>query len=406
MTERAVEARAFAAMSRRLDAGSDAPLAVAVSGGGDSIALLELAAAWARRVGRQVRVLHLDHRLNPDSGAWAEAVRSQAVRLGCACDVLAWEGSKPATGLPAAARAVRHALLADAARAAGARVILLGHTADDVREGEAMRAGGSSLGRVASWSPSPAWPEGRGLMLLRPLLETARAELRAWLGARELSWIEDPANADLRYARARARAAPLSAAQPHAEPSSVSGFFDSVSEGPVGLLRVRRADYADASDPERRRLLSAALVCGSGRSTPPRTDALARLDAALRGPGKVRATLAGARVEALADEVLIGRDRGRTGLPHAPLEPGRPLVWDGRAELTTAEAAAVAPLAGFAARLPAADRSRLAGIPPIFRPTLPVLLAGDRMELAEPGWLAFRRLQAALGLVAREADLP
>ena len=70
MTE-AVEARAFAALDRRLDPRAPRPLAVAVSGGGDSMALLHLSDAWAKRAGRALRVLTVDHGLNSESGRWA-----------------------------------------------------------------------------------------------------------------------------------------------------------------------------------------------------------------------------------------------------------------------------------------------------------------------------------------------
>src|SRR5690606_9178284 len=100
----------------------------------------------------------------------------------------------------------------------GARVILFAHTADDVAEGDRMRAEGSTLGRLRDWSPSPAWPEGRGLMLLRPMLDVSRSELRDWLRGQGADWIDDPANEDLRYARARARVA-----GPAARPGAAGG---------------------------------------------------------------------------------------------------------------------------------------------------------------------------------------
>src|SRR5262249_20884789 len=118
----------------------------------------------------------------------------------------AWEGAKPATGLPTAARGARHALLADAARTAGARVILMGHTRDDVLEAAVMRREGVRLGGLAEWSPSPVLPEGRGGFLFRPLLGVRRAALREILAQDGWTWIEDPANQDLRHPRARARA--------------------------------------------------------------------------------------------------------------------------------------------------------------------------------------------------------
>ena len=200
-----LDAAVGAVLDLRLCASSARPVAVALSGGGDSLALLLAADAWARRAGRDLIVLSVDHGLRPESAGWTAACAKVAARLELPFRALAWTGPKPTVGLPAAARAARHALLADAARAAGARVILIGHTADDVLEARRMRADGSSVPEPRAWSPSPAWPEGRGVFLARPLLGLGRADIRAWLSARGEAWIEDPANDDLAYARPRAR---------------------------------------------------------------------------------------------------------------------------------------------------------------------------------------------------------
>src|SRR6185437_3124426 len=81
----------------------------------------------------------------------------------------------------------------------------MGHTADDLLEAAAMRTEGSTVPDPREWALSPAWPEGRGVFVLRPLLETRRAELREWLSVRGETWIDDPANEDARFARSRAR---------------------------------------------------------------------------------------------------------------------------------------------------------------------------------------------------------
>ncbi|HZW16533.1 MAG TPA: tRNA lysidine(34) synthetase TilS, partial [Brevundimonas sp.] len=184
-------------------------MALALSGGGDSMALLAVAAGWASDHRRRVLALTVDHHLNPDSPGWTAFARDTALAAGADWRGLSWEGPKPVAGLPAAARAARHRLIADAARAAGARVVLFAHTADDVAEGDVMRAEGSTLGRLRDWSPSPVWPEGRGLMLLRPMLDVRRRELRDWLTGRGTDWIDDPSNSDPKYARSRARASLL-----------------------------------------------------------------------------------------------------------------------------------------------------------------------------------------------------
>src|SRR5205085_8990913 len=69
----------------------------------------------------------------------------------------------------------------------------------------AMREAGATMPDPHEWAPSPAWPEGRGVFLLRPLLGVRRAAIREWLEGRGERWIDDPANEDPRFARARAR---------------------------------------------------------------------------------------------------------------------------------------------------------------------------------------------------------
>jgi len=314
------------AMARRLDAESRAPLAVALSGGGDSLALLHLTVGWARAHGRPVLALTVDHGMHPESGGWTRDAGAKAVRLGCDWRALAWTGPKPVTGVQAKARAARHALLAEAARGAGARVLLMGHTLDDVAEGEAMRRGDApGLGRLREWSPSPAWPEGRGVMLLRPLLSVRRSALRAALIAQGAEWLEDPANTDPRFARVRARQALAdAAAAPPADPvdpdPAVPALARRVAFSPEGAV-VDRSAWIGAAGSVARPVLAAALLSVAGGVKPPRGRALDRLLATI-GAGQT-ATLAGCRIEA-GPSIRITRAPNRRGL--TPLAP-EPWTW-------------------------------------------------------------------------------
>lgn len=408
-----------AALDARLSPDADRPVAVALSGGGDSMALLHLAADWAGGRGRRLLALTVDHGLNPDSADWTAFAGRAARALGADWRGLSWGGPKPATGLPAAARAARHALLADAARAAGARVILMAHTADDRAESDWMRGQGATLGALREWAPSPAWPEGRGVMLMRPLLDVRRAELRAFLKARSASWLEDPANTDPRFLRSRARAA-LSADHPSSDGRKGSGRDDPAlragdegsayrrdAPGPhlwAGLLILTRAAPA--------RVLAAALLSASGGAAPPRGRRLAALHARIVSGADFTATLAGARVEAVGETVCIMREPGRRGLADLVLTPNEPLVWDGRFEITAFRPGwRVGPLKGRTAALADADRSVLNQIPASARPALPVLFRddGSRPVLAwrnaRTRCLVAARLVAAVGGIGHEGDL-
>jgi len=325
------------ALDRRLRRGTVRPIAVALSGGGDSLALTLIAAAWARAAGRPLLVLTVDHRLQPASAEWTAACATTAERLGAGFRALVWEGEKPTSGLPAAARAVRHALIADAAREARASVVLMGHTADDVAEARRMRAAGSTTPDPREWGPSPAWPEGRGVFLLRPLLGLARSDLRAWLTSRGETWIDDPANDDLRFARARARRSG-GPAPVRPEPVDAADLARACQDDGVGGLGVARALLRAAPTDAARRFVSAACVCAGGTARPPAGARVERLLARLAGHAAFTSGLAGARVAADASQVRFTREPGeaaRGGLLPLRLAAGETGVWDGRFEVST-----------------------------------------------------------------------
>lgn len=405
--------RGLTALDRRLSATSKRPLAVAFSGGGDSLALLLLTKAWADAHGRRVVALTVDHGLQPASAGWTEQCRAVAERLGVGFEALRWEGDKPTRGFPAAARTARHRLLADAARGLGAQILLMGHTADDVLESAAMRAEGSTVPDAREWAPSPAWPEGRGVFVLRPLLEMRRAELREWLTERGESWIDDPANEDLRYARSRARSSLSAHPGERRDPSGLSigpGFRRSERwKEAAGVLSTKRGGI---TEPE----IAAACLCAAGTSRPPRGDRLARLTERLNGPETFTATLAGARIEAAADTVLFMRDAGETargGLQPLQLRPNQPAVWDGRFEVTSSQPATLAPLKGRMAQLSQTERQALRAVPAAARPALPVLVTPDGVSCpvladaptARVTSLALERFRAATGFIKCEEGL-
>ena len=408
------------------------------------MALLHLAADWAKANGRRLLALTVDHNLNAMSADWTRFAGEAARAVGADWRGVSWDEPVIGPGLTARARTARHGLIAEAARAAGARVVLLAQTADDVAEAEWMRARGSTLGRVREWSPSPVWPEGRGLMLLRPLLEERREALRDYLRVRGQGWIEDPAKADERFGRSRARAAlgvgPLPLEGGGLGGGAVAAFSDQAEEARrapppaprlqllcthphpqpfpprggrelslvwAGILEVPRDASASA--------LAAALLCAGGGATPPRGERLSRLKARLAGGEDLVAGLAGARIEATGASVLLMREPGE--MRRRPpgglwLEPGVAAVWDGRFEITAAEPGwRVEAALGRRAQLSEADRRAIAGLPAVARGGLPVLVR-DGQEAPILAWrkatvraLGGRRLGLALGETTQEADL-
>src|SRR6201991_3493531 len=108
-------------------------IVLAVSGGPDSIALMWLAVRWRRAMTRGPRLIAItvDHGLRSEAAREARDVKRLAKALEIEHRTLLWQGSKPKTGVPAAAREARYALLAKAARASGARHVATAHTQDD-----------------------------------------------------------------------------------------------------------------------------------------------------------------------------------------------------------------------------------------------------------------------------------
>jgi tRNA(Ile)-lysidine synthase len=186
------------------------PGAVAVSGGSDSIALMQLLCGWAQAAKLVPPVvLTVDHGLREGSAADARAVVRAARALGLKVHILKWLGDKPAGNIEAAARGARYRLMGEWCQANGVRALYLGHTRDDQAETFLLRlARGTGLDGLSGMAAIAPWPvrDFAGLLVVRPLLSCEREALRAYLTETGSAWREDPTNADPRFARNRIRA--------------------------------------------------------------------------------------------------------------------------------------------------------------------------------------------------------
>lgn len=182
-----------------------ASVAVAFSGGVDSTALLLATARQAGPLGLRVVALHVHHGLMAEADAWALQAGAVCARLGIELRVQRLQGG-PAKGdsVEAWARQGRYAALAAMAKLEGATLILLAQHADDQAETvllQALRGAGP-----AGLAAMPAQWQDQGLSWARPWLHRRRAELLALVEAEGLPVVQDPSNADPRYARSRLRA--------------------------------------------------------------------------------------------------------------------------------------------------------------------------------------------------------
>src|SRR5213595_4073863 len=181
-------------------------LVLAVSGGPDSLALMWLAARWRRALSRGPRLIAVtvDHGLRREAAREARDVKRLARTLDLPHRTLRWNGAKPKTGLPAAARAARYRLLAQPAKASGATHILTAHTRDDQAETLLMRMlRGSGIAGLAAMARQS---EREGVWLARPLLDIPKSQLVATLNKAKIAFADDPTNRDANYTRPRLRA--------------------------------------------------------------------------------------------------------------------------------------------------------------------------------------------------------
>jgi tRNA(Ile)-lysidine synthase len=177
----------------------------ACSGGTDSQALLHALALLRARIGHELCAVGVDHGLRPEAAAELDRARALAAAHGVPFRAVR-VGLAAGPNLQARARAARHHALGLAAQEAGARVIALGHTADDRAETLLLRllrgAGPAGLGVMPARSAAPVEP---GVPLVRPLIAARRSDVTAHLARHRVPFAIDPSNADRRFLRVRVR---------------------------------------------------------------------------------------------------------------------------------------------------------------------------------------------------------
>ncbi|MCC9625868.1 tRNA lysidine(34) synthetase TilS [Thalassospira sp. MA62] len=338
-------------------------VAVAVSGGADSMALAILADEWCRARGGQVLALTVDHGLRPDSRPEAQWVGQQLSAAGIEHQILDWMGQKPTAAVQERARNARYRLLDDALMQNGIFHLLVAHHGDDQKETIAMRAtrGSGPLG-MAGMSARRFLSFGR---LIRPLLPVRKVDLVATLQHRGIAWVEDPSNRNPKFERVRFRMdmaqtdnASGLAVMP-TKPDAVGGR-QRVEQG-VGQLLARavtlhdcaiaQIDATEILDEFRRAegretavyALGQAVRTIGGDQYMPAFDSLASALDRFAQAGNARMSLGGCMLHGRQGGILIYREVGRQG---QTLQPLRTLAqkasspsytvfrWDGRFDLS------------------------------------------------------------------------
>jgi len=198
----AIVARALVALR---DQSSPSSIAIACSGGLDSIALLHLASSWCRQHGISLFAFHVHHGLSPNADGWLAHVETVAGALGATVDHRRVAVEQGRSGIEAAARKLRYRALGEMSRAHGVPLLLTAHHLDDQAETVLLQllrgSGPAGLSGMDAANSAPELLGNPDLVMARPLLPLARAELEAYAHQHGLAWVEDESNLDPRYAR-------------------------------------------------------------------------------------------------------------------------------------------------------------------------------------------------------------
>ncbi|MGH6873716.1 MAG: tRNA lysidine(34) synthetase TilS [Aestuariivirgaceae bacterium] len=372
-------------------------LALAVSGGADSVALMHLASRW--RCGMKFTVLTLDHGLRANSRREAQQVVRWARSLGLDAHRLTWGEAKPERGLQSRAREARYRLFARWCAQNEAEGVVTAHTLDDQAETFLMRlARGSGVDGLSAMANETVI---YGVRVLRPLLDIRRAQLRQFLEAEEQDFFDDPSNADPTFERVRIR-------QTREALSKAGVSFEHLAMAARRMGRAREAleqstdrlqdrcvafeneghaivdlgPFLAAAEEIRLRLLARLFARMGGSSHRPRLAEVERFGAWLSsGQGQAR-TLGGCRVKRRRDSFIIGREGGRMAKTPITIRPGETHLFDDRfkVRLHARKGESMTLLALGQAKSHSAVK-RPKNLPEFVFRTLPALVAGEEIAL-------------------------
>ena len=334
-------------------------IALAVSGGSDSLALLLLVSDYleSRAMGGpEMHVLTVDHGLRAEAKHEIERVETYCRQLGCTFEKLEWSGKKPRTGIQEAAREARYTLMADYCHAHRIPTLLTAHHLDDQAETLIMRLSrGSGLDGLSGMSPRSS---RLGIEIFRPLLDIPKERLRATLRQRNWEWVEDKSNSDVRFERAQlrqnwqtlddiglsSRSLSLSSRRLQRTREALVAYIDGlvgnfVSFDPHGFIEIRGNGFSGLMEEVQLRILSRCIHALGGQPRPPQLAKLEDLQGALSEQKTLSTTLGGCLIEKTASAMILYREVRSDQMDDLTIDPGETKVWDRRFQLQLASAA-------------------------------------------------------------------
>lgn len=308
----------------------DAPvIAIATSGGADSLGLILLADEWSRSKkspsGTSIVGLTVDHGLRPNSTSEARLVQEWLKKRDIQHHILTWEGTKPTSKIQNSAREARYDLLSQWCLKNNVLHLLTGHHATDQLETFLMRLSkGSGLKGLTGIQKEVFMPFGR---LIRPFLEENPLTIKLALNRFGQDHIEDPSNQNIQFERTRWRKVlplleeqsltttalnktlnKLQSEQNVLEKEVTKALIKCFTVEMCGLIRIDKKIFTKIPRQIGHKLLEKGILSVSGHDYGPKKESLQNLYDGLIMGKKIPLTLSGCRIMCRKKEIIIGRE--------------------------------------------------------------------------------------------------
>ncbi|MBA8667059.1 tRNA lysidine(34) synthetase TilS [Holosporaceae bacterium 'Namur'] len=335
-------------------------IAIAVSGGADSMCLTYLCRKWGKTTNTEIICLIVDHKFRQESTIEAESVRKRLLEKKLKAEILTFHTEKPKANLHAIAREERYNLLTDFCKKNNIKYLLTAHNRNDQAETVLMRIfRGTGIDGLTG---IPGHYETKGISILRPLLLFSREEIEATLTYAKWEWVNDPSNLNEKYERSKIRklintlpekqliisrlnllAKNSARAKSFLNIHSNKVYEEISYEGKFGEIYLNKAEFLKLDEEIALRILTRILNRVSGNHYPPRLGSLELLYNLIRENKDFIKTLWGCEINANAETMLFYRELNAVE-NMKKLIPHQETIWDNRYKIKVTEELSVGAL--------------------------------------------------------------
>lgn len=317
-------------------------IAVAVSGGADSVALLDLVARWSEVEKLDVTIFSVDHNLRPESKDEIAYVKSLADKNGFHFIPLSWSAEGKTSGIQARARNGRYNLMQEHCKKLNISLLLTAHHLDDMLETYLIKQ--SKKASLLALAPNIT-KFIQNLWIVRPLFNITKQELLDYLVQNNIHWFEDESNKSDKYERNRVRKVLEKLSIKEKEDlideyslvinkskdvgaSLISAFAEAVSIYNYGFAKIDLSKFNEFDEEIRIYLLNYVLTVISGKTIVPRYRNLSRVISTIADNTFKVCTLSYCTLVSKNNNLIIYKEKALIAQEEAEFE--NQMIWDNR----------------------------------------------------------------------------